>query len=146
MTSAIGVPTSVGLPLTQRGVASEFTVVVGETADCGDWARKAVAGTLVVLMGVRRRCETAAGLIAAGRPATEPVAFVEDGSTSRQRIVSATLGEVAAGKVAVASPAVWVIGEVADPERWWVIAAPVPGDERVAAARATTSTVNRSGR
>jgi len=63
-------------------------------------------------MGVRRRAEIAAAIIEAGRGANEPVAFIERGSTDRERVVIATLGEVAGGGVEVESPAVFVVGEV----------------------------------
>ena len=54
----------------------------------------------------------AEALIAAGRSAQEPVAFVERGSTETERLIESTLGEVAAGSVEVHNPAVFVIGEV----------------------------------
>lgn len=118
VTSAIGVPTSLGIPVTLRGVASSFAVLPGEVAPDDGWAGLAPVDTLVVLMGVRRRTEIATALVAAGRRATTPVAFVERGSTSDERIVTSTLGEVAAGRVDVESPAVWVIGDVVDAVAW----------------------------
>ena len=51
-------------------------------------------------------------LIRAGRSIEEPVAFIERGSTDRERIVIAKLREVARGTVDVESPAVMVIGQV----------------------------------
>jgi uroporphyrin-III C-methyltransferase len=63
-------------------------------------------------MGVESRAWIAAELIARGRPAGQPVAFLERSSLASERIVESTLEAVAAGKVAVVSPAVFVIGEV----------------------------------
>lgn len=68
--------------------------------------------TLVVLMGVGERAGIAATLLRLGRQPDEPVAFIERGSTPQERVVTATLGQVAAGRVEVCSPAVWVIGKV----------------------------------
>jgi len=62
--------------------------------------------------GVENREYIAESLIRAGRDASQPVAFVESGSTPRERVVESTLGAVAAGSVEVNSPAVFVIGEV----------------------------------
>jgi len=112
VTSAIGVPTAVGIPLTLRGVASAFAVVAGEPATVDQWHRYAAIDTLVVLMGVRRRAEIAAALVAAGRLGTEPVVFIESGTTEEERVTLSTLGEVALGVVEVRAPAVWVIGAV----------------------------------
>jgi siroheme synthase len=46
------------------------------------------------------------------------VVFVERGATADERIVTATLDDVAGGRVDVGSPAVWVIGEVVDAVSW----------------------------
>ena len=44
--------------------------------------------------------------------ASEPVAFIENGSTPRERVVVADLAAVAAERVEVVAPAVFVVGEV----------------------------------
>jgi len=118
VTSAIGVPTALGLPITLRGVAASFAVVPGEVAPDTGWAGLAAVDTLVVLMGVRRRVEIAAALISSGRPPETPVAFIERGATADQRVVRADLDAVAAAEVDVESPAVWVIGEVVAAVDW----------------------------
>ncbi len=123
LTSAVAVPTLSGFPMTRRAVSSSFTVVSGRLKDGprDDWGRFAPLETLVVLMGVGHRAEIATQLILYGRPPHEPVAFVERGSTPRERVVVATLGAVAAGEVSVVAPAVWLIG-------------PTVGEPRVMAA------------
>ena len=98
--------------LTHRGVASAFAVVTGTGVKGIDWARYAAVDTLVILMGVRPRVRIAADLMAAGRPGTEPVAFVESATLPTERIVASTLAAVAAGQVEVSNPAVWIIGDV----------------------------------
>ncbi len=114
VTSAISVPALAGIPLTARGVAASFAVVTGhrQSLSFTDWARYAQIDTLVVLMGVEFRDIIATTLIDLGRPAEQPVAFLEHATTPRERIVTSTLGAVARGKVAVEPPAVWVIGDV----------------------------------
>lgn len=113
ISSAIGLPATLGLPLTLRDVASGFAVITGHrrtgVADLGPYV---AVDTLVVLMGIRHRVRLARGLIEAGRQATQPVAFIESGSTPEERVVVSDLASVAAGEVEVRSPAVWVIGDV----------------------------------
>jgi uroporphyrin-III C-methyltransferase len=77
-----------------------------------DWSPYAGVDTLIVLMGVENREYVAESLIRAGRPASQPVAFVECGSTARERVVESTLGAVCAGKVDVSPPAVFIAGDV----------------------------------
>ena len=113
VSSAIAVPSLAGVPPTFRGIAGGFAVVAGHrAAACQDWAAYARIETLIVLMGVEHRAENASCLISHGRPATEPVAFIENGSTPRERTVVTTLGEVSAGQTTVSAPAVMVVGEV----------------------------------
>lgn len=115
ISSAVAVPGIAGVPVTYRGVADGFAVITGHLRHEGqevDWSKYAQVDTLVILMGVSTRAAIAAELIRHGRPASQPVAFVERGSTERERVVVATLGEVAAGEVEVANPAVFVAGEV----------------------------------
>jgi uroporphyrin-III C-methyltransferase len=114
VSSAVAVPALAGIPLTFRGVAASFAVATGHcrAGQQTDWARYAAVDTLVILMGVENRASIATQLIAAGRPPATPAAFVENGSTPRQRIVTATLSQVAEGRVEVQPPAVFVVGEV----------------------------------
>jgi uroporphyrin-III C-methyltransferase len=77
-----------------------------------DWPAYRHAGTLVVLMGVDNRAAIATCLINGGRPASDPVAFLQCASTERVAVREATLEQVARGEVDVQPPAVFVIGEV----------------------------------
>ncbi|MGA8030577.1 MAG: uroporphyrinogen-III C-methyltransferase [Bryobacteraceae bacterium] len=114
ITSAIAVPGLAGIPLTYRGVSQSFAVITGHCHEgvSHDWARYAAIDTLVVLMGVTNRQHIARALIAAGRSPHQPVAFIEHGSMPDERVVEGTLGTVAADRLEVESPAVFVIGEV----------------------------------
>jgi uroporphyrin-III C-methyltransferase len=114
VSSAVAVPALAGIPLTFRGVAASFAVATGHCREGQqtDWARYAAVDTLVILMGVENRASIAARLIAAGRPPATPAAFIENGSTPREHVVTATLRDVAEGRVEVQPPAVFVVGEV----------------------------------
>jgi uroporphyrinogen III methyltransferase/synthase len=117
VTSAFGVPGVVGIPVTQRGLASSVTVVtgrVGETGGAGspDWDALARAGgTLVVLMGMTTRDAVADALIRGGRAPDTPVAVIGRGTLPAERVVRTTLAGLAG--VEMEGPAVIVIGPVA---------------------------------
>lgn len=114
VSSSLSVPALAGIPPTFRGMAAGFAVVTGHVREGfpESLARYAGVETLVILMGVGNRAAIARALIAAGRRAGEPVCFIENGTTPRERVVEANLGAVAVGRVDVAAPAVWVVGEV----------------------------------
>ena len=117
VTSALAAPALAGVPVTQRGVVHDFTVISGhlapdDPASLVDWdGIGAGSGTLVLLMAVRHLTAIAARLIAAGRAPDTPAVAIMDASTPRQRQVYATLADI--GDEAVTSPAVIVIGAVA---------------------------------
>lgn len=114
ISSAISVPALAGIPLTCRGVAASFAVIAGHRQSVAqeNWSQYTAVDTLVILMGVDNRRQIAKNLINAGRSIEEPVAFIERGSTDRERVVVTKLFDVARGTVAVESPAVMVIGQV----------------------------------
>ena len=114
LSSALTAPAIAAIPLTYRGISASITIVAGhrQSVDHLDWGAYRNVDTLVILMGVNNRVQIARTLIANGRPRGLPVAFVENASTPSERVIEATLGDVAAGKVRVAAPAVFVVGEV----------------------------------
>jgi uroporphyrin-III C-methyltransferase len=114
VTAAIGVPALAGIPPTHRGVASSFAIVAGHRENFmrTDWSQYAAIDTLVILMGVENREYIAESLIRAGRSAGQPAAFIENGTTARERVIETDLATIASGAVEVEAPAVFVIGEV----------------------------------
>jgi uroporphyrin-III C-methyltransferase/precorrin-2 dehydrogenase/sirohydrochlorin ferrochelatase len=117
VTSAVSVPAAAGIPVTHRGVAASFVVASaheGAEHVLAAAADAAPDATLVLLMGVTRLGDTAAALIASGRPADTPVALVERGWTPEQRTTTTTLRHAARDAVAagVQAPAVVVVGQV----------------------------------
>ena len=63
-------------------------------------------------MGVSRRQAIAQKLLEVGRSLEEPVAFIENGTTSEERLVVCSLGELAENPPEVKPPAVMVVGQV----------------------------------
>jgi uroporphyrinogen III methyltransferase / synthase len=154
VTSAFGVPAAVGIPVTQRGLASSVTVVTGRVGGPGlpgepegpDWEALARAGgTLVVLMGMATRAAIAEALVRGGRSPETPVAVIARGTTPAQRLARTTLAGLEA--VDLESPAVIVIGSVAA----LGVAGTGPGEAESQTAGATgplagrTVVVTRSG-
>ncbi len=113
-------PALAGIPVTHRGVAHEFTVVSGhagpdDPASLVDWAGLGrMRGTLVLMMAIERLGAIADTLIRHGRDPLTPAAAIQEGSTSAQRVVRSTLGEIAAAVVreAIRPPAIVVVGDV----------------------------------
>ena len=122
VTSATAVPAVAGIPVTHRGVAHEFVVVSGHVApddprSLADWPVLArLRGTLCVLMGLHHLAAIVDVLIEHGRPPDTPVAVVQDGTTGTQRVVRASLVDVAdlVAIERIRPPAVVVIGGVVD--------------------------------
>ena len=119
ISSAIAVPAYVGIPLTFRGISSSFAVITGhedpkKEKSSINWESLSGIDTLVFLMGVSRRQAIAQKLLEVGRNSEEPVAFIEKGTTSEERLVVCSLGELAENPPEVKPPAVMVVGQVAN--------------------------------
>ena len=121
ITSAIAVPAAAGIPVTHRDYASSLTIVTGHEARGGDeaptidWEALAkLGGTIVVLMGVRALPRFTQQMLEAGMNPQIPAAIIQEGTTSRQRVLVATLETIAdqALEQDITSPALTVIGEV----------------------------------
>ena len=124
VTSAVAAAESVGIPVTHRGVASSFEVVTAHArADAPlaiDFSRMLdERRTLVFLMGLARVGEIAASLTAAGRSPDTPAAVVSSATTTRERCVVGTLGDIGERTRAAAleSPAVLIVGAAVDVRR-----------------------------
>jgi uroporphyrin-III C-methyltransferase/precorrin-2 dehydrogenase/sirohydrochlorin ferrochelatase len=121
VTSAIAVPALAGVPVTHRHVTHEFVVVSGHVApghpeSLVNWnALAALSGTIVLLMAVERIELFAKALLEGGRPADTPVIVVQQGSTTAQRTLRATLSDAPERirEEGIRPPAIIVIGPVA---------------------------------
>lgn len=114
VTSALGVPALIGIPVTHRGIAASFMVVTGhcDGRDRVDWQAAARVDTLVILMGHARLGEIAERLVQSGRAPSTPAAAVARGSLPGERIVTASLEEIAKRAAGLPSPVLVVVGEV----------------------------------
>lgn len=120
VTSSIAAPEVAGIPMTHRGLAQGFTVVSGHVPpghpdSTVDYAALARCGTtLVFLMGVRTLEAITAELCTAGMEPSTPAAVIADGTHPHQRVVTASLAEIAwaAQDAGIRAPAVAVIGPV----------------------------------
>ena len=121
VTSPIAVLAYAGIPITDRRFSSSFAVVTGNAGARSGTARapwRAPAGhadTLVCLMATAALGEITADLLADGFDPSTPSAVVQRGTTSRQRTVTASLGEIAerARQAGVRPPSILVVGGVA---------------------------------
>ena len=117
VSSFYSVPAYAGIPITFRGISSSFAVITGhedpkKEKSSIDWESLKGINTLIVLMGVSRRKEIARRLIEIGRDPKEPVAFIENGTTERQRVILTDLYELSTNPPEVSPPAIMVVGSV----------------------------------
>ena len=115
ISSAIAVPAYAGIPVTQRGVTTAFTVVAGHTGGSDsdiDWDGIARIGTIVFLMGVEHLPEIVEKLVAYGRQPDTPAAIIQEGTTQNQFIITGMLEDIVEKAKDVRPPAVLIVGEV----------------------------------
>ena len=113
--SAIAVPAYAGIPVTQRGVTTAFTVVAGHMGGSEsdiDWASISRIGTIVFLMGVEHMSEIVHQLITNGRSSDTPVAVIREGTTENQFVVTGRLADIVEKAQGIRPPAVLIVGEV----------------------------------
>ncbi|MFC0184949.1 uroporphyrinogen-III C-methyltransferase [Pseudarcicella hirudinis] len=117
VTSSIGVPASIGIPVTSRGFADSFWVLTGTTkagevsADLQLAARS--NATIVVLMGMSKLAEICELFTLSGKSEI-PMAIIQNGTRKNARTVLSTVSEMPEKAKAhqITNPAVIVIGEV----------------------------------
>ena len=115
VSSAIAVPAYAGIPVTQRGMTTAFTVVAGHTGGTDsaiDWDAIARIGTIIFLMGVEHLPEIVSKLIAHGRCADTAVGLIQEGTTQNQLVVAGTLADIVDKSRGIRPPAVLIVGEV----------------------------------
>jgi uroporphyrin-III C-methyltransferase/precorrin-2 dehydrogenase/sirohydrochlorin ferrochelatase len=120
VSSAIGVPTAAGVPVTHRGTAQDFHVISvhvppGDERSTVDWPALARSdGTLVLLMSLERVGAVTSALMKHGRPGDCPVSVIADGTMPTQRTIYSTLDgiERRLADEGVQPPAVVIIGGV----------------------------------
>ena len=101
ISAGIGGLAYAGVPVTHRDVNQAVTFVTGhdqsgETPSSLNWKALAEGGqVLVIYMGIKHAERIAGELMAAGRPADEPVAVVSQATTPDQKVLETTLGNLA---------------------------------------------------
>lgn len=112
VTSAIGVPTSLGLPVTHRGLATSFTVITGHedpTKEEKQVKWDYTADTLIILMGIGNIKKNTSQIMKYRDPQT-PVCAIEKGTLPEENIIFGTLENIANKNIK--PPALLIIGEV----------------------------------
>ncbi|WP_413826154.1 uroporphyrinogen-III C-methyltransferase [Methanobrevibacter sp. UBA337] len=112
VTSAIGAPTSLNLPITHRAIATSFTVVTGHE----DPTKKDkqvhwdyTADTLIILMGIGN-IKSNTKEIMKYRDSNTPACVIENGTLPEENVIFGTLGNIAEKKIH--TPAILIIGNV----------------------------------
>ena len=112
VTSAIGAPTSLGLPVTHRAVATSVTIVTGHEDPTKPESQvhwDYTADTLIILMGIGNIKENTAEIMKY-RSADTPVCVVESGTLPDENLVFGTLGDISDKKIN--TPAIMIVGDV----------------------------------
>lgn len=120
VSSPVAASAYAGISLTHRELSSSVTFITGSDREGVEWTPDAwhriatATDTLCVLMGMRRIGDITKALVQGGRSPTTPVAVVQWGARADQRVVVATLSDVAERVRAegLTNPAVIIVGEV----------------------------------
>ncbi len=117
LTSAIGIPTSIGLPLTHRNYSSQILIISGhlKNGNSQKWENIAeFSGTIVILMGANSVGDISEKLIKYGKSPETPVCIIQNGTQKTQRIITDNLRNITAKSRSegLQPPALIVIGEV----------------------------------
>ncbi|WP_310559135.1 uroporphyrinogen-III C-methyltransferase [Flavobacterium sp.] len=117
ISSALGVPTSNGISLTQRGIAESFWVITGTTSDHKlskdvELASQSSA-TVVILMGMNKLDEIIS-IFQKNRTDNLPIAIIQNGTKENEKKVVGTISTIKklVEEQQFSSPAIIIIGEV----------------------------------
>ncbi|OXB24773.1 uroporphyrinogen-III C-methyltransferase [Flavobacterium tructae] len=125
ISSALGVPASAGISVTQRKVAESFWVITGTTSDHKlskdiNLASKSDA-TVIILMGMHK-LEEIISIYQQNRIDNLPIAIIQNGTKKSEQKVIGTISTIAklAAEKNITSPAIIVIGEVVKNTSSWI--------------------------
>ena len=117
ISSALGVPASVGISLTQRQIAESFWVITGTTSDHklskDVYLASKSAATVVILMGMHK-LEEIISIYKENRTDDLPIAIIQNGTKNTEQKVVGTVSSITklVSEKKISSPAIIVIGEV----------------------------------
>ncbi|NOI82204.1 uroporphyrinogen-III C-methyltransferase [Vibrio tubiashii] len=116
ITAAAGATAYAGIPLTHRDYAQSAMFITGHLkaeSDQMDWSTLARGNqTLVIYMGLMKSEYIQSQLIEHGRQAETPIAIIERGTHSKQKVFKGQLNELADLAKDAQSPSLIVVGEV----------------------------------
>jgi len=119
ITAAQGAASTIGVPLTHRGMADSVRYVTGHRAKDKpldlDWKSLASADTtLVIYMGAANIAEISGCLMENGLPASTPVMAVSNATTAHEAHLISDLGQIARrmNNHEMQAPVLFVIGQV----------------------------------
>ncbi|OTA17009.1 siroheme synthase [Xenorhabdus vietnamensis] len=117
ITAAVGASAYAGIPLTHREHAQSVTFITGHCRENGselDWPALARGNqTLAIYMGTVKAALISQKLISHGRDSNTPVAVIGCGTRPEQQVLTGTLSELERLSQKAPSPALLVVGEVA---------------------------------
>lgn len=119
VSAGIGGLAYAGIPATHRDINHSVTFLTGHDAsgvvpDAVDWEGVARGSPVIIMyMAMKHWGNIRNRLLEAGRATNEPVAFVCDATTERQRVLETTLGASLSDleRAGLAPPAIVVVGE-----------------------------------
>ncbi len=120
VSSATGIPSILGLPLTARGISSSVAFVSGhdecESRDQPNPIKIPDADTIVFLMGLTKLKFIVEALLKAGRPANLPMMIIANGTRPDEQILQSTLGgiELKVAQANLKPPALIIAGKSID--------------------------------
>ncbi|MBI2428883.1 MAG: uroporphyrinogen-III C-methyltransferase [Ignavibacteriales bacterium] len=120
ITAGIGIPSSLGIPLTHRGIASNVVLVTGseisDKENSVDWSNISAIDTIVVYMGIKKLPEIVTKLTNSGRNNEAPVAVIFGGTTTDQIVIKGTLSTIVENvqTAKTDAPGIIIIGDVVD--------------------------------
>ncbi len=122
ITSGIGSSTYAGIPLTHRKYSSSVVFVTGhedpeKKKEVVKWKRLAKSvDTIVIMMGLSRIDVICKQLIAGGMDAKTPVAVIQNGTTSNQKMITGTVSNISTKvkRKKITPPTNIIIGKVVD--------------------------------
>lgn len=115
ITAASGCSAYSGIPLTHRDYAHSVRLITGHLKDGNhlDWKSLAAEKqTLVFYMGLSQASNIEKQLIKYGMNANTPIVIVEEGTTTKQKVISGQLCDLAQLSLQACSPSLIIIGPV----------------------------------
>jgi uroporphyrin-III C-methyltransferase len=117
ISSALAVPASQMIPLTCRGINESFWVTTG-TTQAGtvspDLLLAAQSSATVVILMAMSKLETIMEMFAANGKSETPVAIIQDGTSSREKMVIGKVKDIVfrAQHAQLSNPSIIIVGEV----------------------------------